>query len=199
MIEINGAGVGRIGTHSLQNTLETLLTTKCYPMFKVEGRPDNIRFGQKAENRETLDWSNSLLEWSSVVDYPFAAFWEEVSEAYPNAPTIRPKRDPGYLGDIHSSAPFKALKEAKKDLWKDVMRKAPESGFEARITNKTECFDSYRAHNQNVEEKALPDRLFESHPRNGWEPQPPYPHCLALQFLRLKDTRSIKKIFKISE
>ena len=155
MIEVIGAGVKRIETYSLQKILEILLNAKSYPMFEVGGRPDNIRFGQKAKKGETLNWA-------AVRAYPVAAFRQEISGASPNVPTIQPNRDPEELSDISSSAIFKVLKEAKNDACKDIAHKAPENGFTAQITTKTGCLDSYRARNQNVKEKAEPDSLM------GW-------------------------------
>ena len=44
MIRAIGAGVGRTGTRSLQKALEHLLKGKCYHMFEVGKKPDDITF-----------------------------------------------------------------------------------------------------------------------------------------------------------
>ena len=83
-----GAGLGRTGTMSLKLALEQLLEGRCYHMMEVFGRPDDIPVWHRAVRGEYPDWAAFLRDYDAAVDWPVAAFWRELADAFPDAPVL---------------------------------------------------------------------------------------------------------------
>src|SRR5205823_714771 len=86
-LRLVGAGLGRTGTHSLKLALEQLLGAPCYHMFEVLQHPDHIPVWQQAVDGagSGTDWDAVFSGYRSAVDWPVAAFWRELADAYPDA------------------------------------------------------------------------------------------------------------------
>lgn len=114
-LRVIGAGMGRTGTDSLRNALDILGVGPTYHMIELLGISDtqtrpvsplemlgfakghndlwaelnrNITLGVKP------DFSFIAKDYNSAVDFPSAAFWPELLEAYPNAKVVLTVRDP---------------------------------------------------------------------------------------------------------
>src|SRR6266851_944861 len=84
-LQVVGAGLGRTGTMSLKLALEQLLDGRCYHMFETFSRPDDGPVWVAASQGEMPDWNTFLTEYDAVVDWPACDFWQEMSDANPDA------------------------------------------------------------------------------------------------------------------
>src|SRR5919199_3150253 len=93
-LEVIGAGFGRTGTMSLKVALEELGFGPCYHMTEVFANPKHVKFWEAAARGEPVDWEELFRGYRSSVDWPGAAFYEELMERYPDAKVILTVRDP---------------------------------------------------------------------------------------------------------
>src|SRR5581483_5643355 len=93
-LRVVGAGVGRTGTHSLKLALEQLLGAPCYHMLEVFGHPEHVPSWAAAADGSLTDWDAIFTGYGAAVDWPAAAFWREISAAYPDALVLLSVRDP---------------------------------------------------------------------------------------------------------
>jgi Sulfotransferase domain len=93
-LEVIGAGFGRTGTMSLKVALETLGFGPCYHMIELFQNPEHVRLWEAAARRDPVDWENLFSGYRATVDWPGAAFYEELIERYPDAKVILTVRDP---------------------------------------------------------------------------------------------------------
>src|SRR5918997_3061770 len=95
-MRVVGAGFGRTGTTSLKAALERLGFGPSYSLSEVFANPQHLGFWEAAgrPTREELDWEGFLAGYGVAVDWPACSFYEELMEAFPEAPVILTVRDP---------------------------------------------------------------------------------------------------------
>src|SRR5918998_3550002 len=95
-MRVVGAGFGRTGTTSLKAALEELGFGPSYSLSEVFANPEHVGFWEAAvpSTREELDWERFLAGYGVAVDWPACSFYEELLEAFPEAPVILTVRDP---------------------------------------------------------------------------------------------------------
>ena len=86
-------GLGRTGTASLKQALESLLGGPCYHMFEVFQRPQDTHVWHAAVRGEQVDWAALLGSYSAAVDWPACTFWRELSASNPEALILLSTRD----------------------------------------------------------------------------------------------------------
>jgi hypothetical protein len=171
-----GAGLGRTGTHSLKLALEQLLGAPCYHMIEVFGRPDDIPVWHHAVEGQLPDWGAFLAEFGAAVDWPVAAFWSELGEAFPDAIVLLSTRDTAGWWTSASRTIFEVVDRGAppdEPIFVDQMAMI-RSLFAERFTpdwrDETAATAAYDAHNQRVRTAVPADRLLEWHPGDGWDP-----------------------------
>ncbi len=92
-IQLIGAGLGRTGTHSLKLALEQLLGGTCHHMMEVFSHPDEVPVWDAAMRGEPVDYPALLGDYCAIVDYPGAAVWRELADAFPDAPVLLSTRE----------------------------------------------------------------------------------------------------------
>src|SRR6476661_1539609 len=92
-LRVVGAGLGRTGTMSLKAALERLLGAPCYHGGEVFPRPSHVEAWNAAARGEPVDWGALFDGFQATVDWPAAAFWEEISEAFPGAVILLSTRE----------------------------------------------------------------------------------------------------------
>jgi hypothetical protein len=92
-LRVVGAGLGRTGTRSLKLALEQLLGGRCHHMLETFERPDHIAVWQRAVDGDSPNWSDFLCEYVATVDWPCAAFREEIAATSPDAVVLLSARD----------------------------------------------------------------------------------------------------------
>lgn len=171
-IEVVGAGVGRTGTHSLKIALEQLLGAPCHHMLEILGDPSQAPAWIDAVDGRDVDWSAMLAPYRSIVDWPGASFWPELSHAYPNALVLLSVRDPEGWYRSASNTIFLAFDHVPPELtpWMEAVRRLLGSRFSDKVDDPTAMMDAYVRHNDAVRAGVPAGRLLEWNLGDGWEP-----------------------------
>jgi hypothetical protein len=176
-LQVIGAGLGRTGTHSLKLALEQLLDGPCYHMLETFGRPDDIPVWHAAVDGDLPDWPTFLAEYRAAVDWPVAAFWRELSAAYPDALILLSVRDTdGWWKSANDTIFQISRREARPELGpaadaqlamaRDMLTKR----FTPNWTDETEAKRAYEAHNAAVRATIPAERLLDYRTGDGWQP-----------------------------
>jgi hypothetical protein len=190
-LRVVGAGLGRTGTHSLKVALEQLLGGVCYHMFEVIQHPDDIAVWQRAIDGQPPDWGTFLAGYSAAVDWPAAAFWSELSDAFPDAVVLLSVRDTdAWWQSAHQTifevsrrpSPTDPVMRSQLDMVHSMFDRRFTPGWSDEATAKA----AYEQHNDTVRERVEPHRLVEWRPGDDWgplcaalgvaEPDQPFPH-----------------------
>src|SRR5579863_5975772 len=124
-LEVVGAGVGRTGTHSLKIALEQLYGAPCHHMMEILGDPGQVPAWIDAIDGRPVDWSAILAPYRTIVDWPGASFWRELSEANPNALVLLSVRDPEEWYRSASNTIFLSFDRVPPELssWMEAVRR----------------------------------------------------------------------------
>jgi hypothetical protein len=172
-LRVVGAGLGRTGTMSLKLALERLLGGPCYHMLEVFPRPDHLAAWHAATGGQTPDWNALFDGFVAAVDWPVAAFWEEVAAANPDAVvllSVRPADewwrsfDKTILENFRREAPPGA--EPFLAMVTDLLYKR----FTPGALDEAEAKRAYEAHNEHVRATVPASRLVEWRLGDGWQP-----------------------------
>ncbi len=190
-IKVVGAGLGRTGTLSLKTALETLLGEPTYHMMEVFSRPEDVAIWRRAAAGELPVWGEFFADYGAVVDWPAAAFYTEIAEAFPDAPVLLSTRaNPQIWWESASETILAVLRDgpppglgAWHEMWKAVM----DSRFPVDVSDPGLAMAAYERHNATVRATIDPSRLIEWQPGDGWEPlctalnlavpDQPFPHA----------------------
>ena len=166
-LQVIGPGLGRTGTFSLKLALERLLGGRCHHMAEVLADPErHLAVWAPVLRGEPVDWNQVFAGYVAQVDFPGAACWRRLSEAFPDALVVLSTRpaDDWYrsaaatifqLDDDHGSSPFQRL-------WQDW--------FGERSDNPATVIAAYERHNAEVRSSVAQDRLLEWTVADGWGP-----------------------------
>lgn len=181
-LKIIGAGLGRTGTASLREALNSL-GYPCYHMFELafnaERRAD-VDFWQGLKPgpmAETPDWNRVFAGYRAVLDYPACFFWRQLMAAYPEAKVVL-TRHPGGSEAWYDSTAATLYADAHSDKASDFGQRLNrmldthvwQGFFGGRFEDRTEAIARYEAHNRAVEEGVPAERLVVFTPDQGWEP-----------------------------
>ena len=171
-LKVVGAGVGRTGTHSLKLALEQVLGAPCHHMLEILGDPDQIPAWIDAIEGRPVDWSVMLAKYRSIVDWPGASFWSELSQANPNALVLLSVRDPEGWYRSASDTILLTFDNMPPELtpWMDAVRKLLRDRFSDRFDDPTAMMDAYVRHNDAVRANVPSTRLLEWNLGDGWDP-----------------------------
>lgn len=162
-----GPGVGRTGTYSLKLALERLLGGRCHHMAEMIGDPErHLPLWTPALRGEEVDWEAVFTGYIAQTDFPGAAFWREITAAFPDALVVLSTRpaDSWYrsaastifrLDHDDTSSPF-------RDVWRDWLGD--------RFDDRAAMIAAYERHNAAVRSCVPPKRLLEWTVADGWEP-----------------------------
>ena len=171
-LKVVGAGVGRTGTNSLKVALEQLLGGPCHHMFEIITHPEQIPMWTDAIDGRPVDWSTMPSGYTSLVDWPGASFWPELSAANPDALVLLSVRDPESWYHSASNSIFLVFEAVPPDMkpWFESMLRLLRDRFSDQLDDPTAMMDAFERHNASVR-KAIPrERLLEWTPADGWEP-----------------------------
>jgi hypothetical protein len=172
-LQVVGAGLGRTGTHSLKLALEGLLGGQCYHMLEVFGHPEHIPEWQRAVQGQTPDWDFVFDRYVAAVDWPVAAFYDQLMEVYPEAIVLLSSRDDAeeWWRSAHATI-FQAidrLPESPPGL-QDMVLDLFDLRFTPAWRHHDDSVAAYVRHNDEVRRRVPASRLVEWNPRDGWEP-----------------------------
>jgi len=197
-LRVVGAGLGRTGTHSLKVGLETLLGGTCYHMLELFPRPEHVPLWHAAILGNEPDWDSMLGDFTAAVDWPAAAVWKELHEAFPESVVVLSVRSSGEAWWNSFSQTILQLLERGPDPemteW-FAMAQDMITRFTPDYADKDACIAAYEAHNDAVRRSVAPDRLVVWAPSDGWgplcaalslpEPAEPFPHINTTDEFRL--------------
>jgi Sulfotransferase domain len=186
-IRIVGAGIGRTGTESLKLALEQLLGEPCYHMREVLAHPEFVPYWASAGRGEMPDWDQVFDGYVAAIDWPVAAYWPEVSAAYPDALVLLSTRADAEEWYRSVSKTIFAVDPDKMPWANDPSFMEGILGrFTFDVRNPQAAMEAYEAHNRRVRESVAPERLIDWQTGDGWgsvcraldipEPDEPFPH-----------------------
>jgi Sulfotransferase domain len=188
-MKVIGAGLGRTGTNSLQAAIEQLGYGPCYHMFDVVGQPHRIRHWQAALAGDP-DWDQVFRGYQSVVDFPAAVFWREITAHFPAAKVILTVRSPEAWYDSAASTIFRqAIRAQRMPLpgrvaFGTLRKLSPDFGaftgmvseaivqrmFGGSVADRERAIEVFSQHNKEVTAAVPPDRLLVYDVAEGWGP-----------------------------
>jgi hypothetical protein len=200
-MKIIGAGVGRTGTLSLKAALERLGHGPCFHGRHVLDHPGRLDLWRAAASGRPVSWAAVFDGYAATVDWPGAAFWRELTAAFPSAKVILTVRDEESWYESVSSTIYRMfgdgpadsrVTEARRivpglDVFTAFHRQMIWDGFfDGRFADRDHAMSVYREHNAAVRREVPGDRLLVIEPGAGWEPlcaflgekvpDEPYPH-----------------------
>ncbi len=196
-LQVVGAGVGRTGTASLKQALETLLGGPCYHMLEVFPRPDHPALWHAAMRGEQVDFDAMLEGFVATVDWPACSVWKQLSAANPDAVILLSTRDPEAWWKSCQDTIFQAMERAMAGPpsdWTAMARTMLDLFGVDDMTDKDKCIAAFERHNADVRANATASRLVEWQPGDGWEPiagalgvpvpDEPFPHANTTEEFR---------------
>jgi hypothetical protein len=200
-MKVIGVGVGRTGTLSLKAALERLGFGPCFHGRHVLDHPERLPMWEAAAAGRPVDWTALLDGYASTVDWPGAAFWRQLTKAFPEAPLILTVRDAQSWYDSVRTTIFtmfgdgpasERVRRARRivpglDEFTTFHRRMIWDGFfDGRFADRDYAIGVYEAHNAAVIREVPPKRLLVTTPDGGWKPlcsflgvpvpDEPYPH-----------------------
>lgn len=208
-LRVIGAGVGRTGTSSLTAALSMLLGGRCYHFEEVVEHPSHAEFWLRATRGEKVDWTSFYGPYVATMDWPGAAFWQPLSEAFPDALvllSLRRSASEWYdsaadtIGTLVGTPdPWRTEKDS---AWLDMAGELLRATFVPAPFERADAEAAYDRHNDAVRASIPAERLLEWTPGDGWEPicgrlglpvpTKPFPHLNTQQDFR-KSMRNASK------
>jgi hypothetical protein len=185
-LKVVGTGLGRTGTKSMQTALNMLGVGPCHHMVEVFGHPESMNLWiDAAEGRP--NWEAIFDGYQSVVDYPGAYFWRELTAHHPDAKVLHTTRDPDKWFDSTQAtifnpaggagSPDDSLRGRFFASWMGTMR--------GHLADRAFMTDYFRRHDEAVVAAIPADRLLVFQVGEGWDrlcaflgvpvPDAPYP------------------------
>jgi len=168
-LRVVGAGLGRTGTLSLKVALERLLGAPCYHMAEVFAHPEHVGAWHDAARGRMPDWRALFAGYGAAVDWPAAAFWPELSEAFPDALVLLSVREPEAWWRSASGTIFPSIDRAGGE-WREMVRAMMASRFTDRLDDREACLAAFERHNAEVRRRVPAHRLLEWRATDGWAP-----------------------------
>jgi Sulfotransferase domain len=212
------ARLGNGGTASLKLALERVGVAPCYHMFDVLQQPERAHGWLAAARGERPDWPVIFAGYGATVDWPGAAFWRELVEAYPDAAVILTVRDAERWYDSMERTIFWASKGMQSPVGRRMFRLATvhDRGFRAfgelvgtvvlgRVfggrTDRAHAIGVYERHIAEVRATVPAQRLLVFDVAQGWQPlcaflgvevpDEPFPHVNDAAEFRRRRTAGI--------
>lgn len=189
-MKVIGAGFGRTGTTSLKAALEELGLGPAYSLTEVFKNPQHVEVWEAARRGEEVDWRGFFEGYEVAVDWPACTFYEELAEAFPEAPVILTVRDPEPWYDsmqktiyqlrklTNGPPPVRAAfalagkfapgvtgvaRLADRIVWEDT--------FDGRFDDRDYAMEVFKRRNEEVRRQVLlSERLLVFDVREGWRP-----------------------------
>jgi hypothetical protein len=169
-IRIVGAGLGRTGTTSLKIALEKLLGAPCHHMVELFGHPEQIPGWHAAVRGDMPDWTQFLSGYSATVDWPSAAFWPEISAAFPDAVILLSERDPAAWWKSASDTIFQAIPRGPEGPWRDMVIDLMRARFTFPLDDRDAVLAAYDRWYREAHARIPRERLLVWRASDGWEP-----------------------------
>lgn len=177
MVQVIGAGIGRTSTMSLKTALEMLGFAPCHHMTEMANVRHTADGWRRAALGEDVDFATLLEGYEASCDWPSAAFWQPLSERFPDAKIILTERPEEQWWASISQTIFISLtspreqvsaeRREQRDMAEEVILNHT---FGGNVQDKEHVLAVYRAHNAAVKATIPPARLLVFDGADGWEP-----------------------------
>lgn len=209
-MKLIGVGLGRTGTTSLKAALEQLGANPCFHMKELiagKNRSRDLPYWIRSADGEPVDWHEVFEPWQATVDWPACSRWEELIDAFPDAPVLLNVRDfDAFYESCLNTIMALEGKVGAGDLapghtWevRDTLQKLIWHGdFQGRFDDKEAIRRMYHERIEAIKARVSPDRLvLWELGVDGWEP---LARALgvdvpATPFPRLNDTNEFRAVF----
>jgi hypothetical protein len=177
MLQVVGVGLGRTGTNSLKLALEELLGGRCYHMFELMQRPQDLPAWERAVQGEEVDWGSLFGGYAASVDWPGCAFWRELRAANPDAMVLLSTRDSPQtwwasmertIVPVLSGPPIGDDPNSKRG--QDMIREMFRTRFTPEWADREGASAAYERHCEEVRSEVPSEKLIEWQAGEGWEP-----------------------------
>jgi hypothetical protein len=185
-LKVVGSGLGRTGTKSTQTALNMLGFGPCHHMVEVFRNPASMQqWIDASEGRP--DWDAIFKDYSSMVDYPGAAYWRELAAFYPDAKVLHTVRDPDKWFDSTQSTIFTPDSNTRSngDDTQSRFFRSFTGPMRDHLDDRAFMTAHFRAHTEAVKAAIPADRLLIYEVGEGWDrlckflgvpvPEEPYP------------------------
>lgn len=188
MLQVIGVGFARTGTTSLRSALGVLGLGPCYHMFDAMNDPEHLRHWLDIALGAPPDWPRVFDGYRSAVDWPVAAYWRELADAYPDAKLLLTVRDPDSWYDSVRNTIFKQRIDPPRGLARIGTRVAEAVSpdlrtflamtqetverplFDDRLDDRAHMTAVFTEHIERVRAAFPPDRLLTYRVADGWQP-----------------------------
>lgn len=201
-MRVIGAGLGRTGTFSLKLALGRILGGPCYHMAELLRRPGDLPHWSSAVRGEMPDWHALFEGYEAAVDWPVAGFWQELSEAFPDALVILSTRDPERWWESASQTIFQPH-DAPPEIgpeWREMVDTLLDTRFTPERQDRAASIAAFERHYAEVRDAVPAQRLLEWTASDGWEPlctaldlpvpEAPFPHANTREEFRARRGRN---------
>jgi hypothetical protein len=173
-LEIIGAGFGRTGTYSLKAALERLGYGPCHHMSEVINDPRQVRLWAEAADGQA-NFDAIFTGVRSAVDFPVAAFWQDVLASNPDARVILSYRDPDdwYGSFSQTILPLILDRAAWPENARPFCRMLEKVIIGKALRGRTDreaILAAYRANEAAARALEGSGRALVFHAKDGWEP-----------------------------
>jgi len=173
--------------------LEQLGFGPCDHIFQFMDQTDRARTWRGIGEGKRPDWPELFDGYQAAVDWPCAAYWQELADAFPKAKVILTVRDPEHWFDSTLSTmtrfPLRRHGWVERSVFAMFSRLHPASlavpmmldkilwdrVFDGRVfdgsnSDRQYAIDAYRRHNDQVKAYVPAERLLVLRVADGWEP-----------------------------
>ena len=168
-LKIVGTGLGRTGTKSLQAALNLLGFGPCHHMVEVFAHPESAKLWIDAAKGQP-DWEAIFAGYQSVVDYPGAQFWRELTTYYPDAKVLHTVRDPDQWFDSTQVTIFAPEGRSRRPGPMTEFFNIFMSEFGDQIHDRAFMTAYFQEHTRRVVETIPSERLLIYQVSQGWGP-----------------------------
>jgi hypothetical protein len=177
-MKVIGCGFGRTGSKSMKIALEQLGFGPCHHMEEVIANPsEQLPYWLAASKKKDVNWDEAFRGYESCVDWPSAAYWEQLAVHFPDAKIILTTRIPESWHDSISKTIFKVIGDMKSaptggesnPFGEMIMQMIVENTFKGDISDRDHCIDIFNKNEQAVKDAFSGDKLFVYNIGDGWE------------------------------
>jgi hypothetical protein len=168
-LKIVGTGLGRTGTKSLQSALNMLGCGPCHHMVEVFAHPESAQLWVEAAKGRP-DWEAIFAGYHSVVDYPGAQFWRELTAYYPQAKVLHTIRDPDEWFESTQTTIFSPDGPSRRPGSMTEFFNIFLGTFGDRLHDRAFMTDYFRKHTSEVVRAIPAERLLVYQVSQGWGP-----------------------------
>lgn len=174
-LKVISAGFGRTATMSLKMALEELGFGPCYHMEAVlQDMPERVPHWN-AVLAGRPDWASTYAGFDSAVDWPTAAYWQELVDEYPDAKVVLSTRSAeSWYQSISQTilavldAPGKWPPEQR--AWLAMVRAVVIDRSLGGRTDRDGIIAAFNAHQTAIKARVPADKLLIFSAGDGWEP-----------------------------